>query len=245
MIALPPIPFDRRLGRHQHFDEKSRAHPIRTELEAVPQVPRSYTWRCKDNLDQGDVGACVGFSIAHEIAARPVEADLLVDFGLAMEIYHMGQDRDPWPGRDYEGTSVLAGIQAAVELGWYTGYKWAFGLRDVVMTIAYKGPVVLGIPWLGDMFDPDDKGVIHYSGGYAGGHAILANRSMCYWPPSIRGVSRTFENLDRDASMVGLHNSWGRDWGTEGECLISLRDLDLALRQGGEACVPVGRKVAA
>ena len=62
---------DIRLDRIIFFDERSRAYPIR-RMVAVKK-PRSYTWRCKTYLDQGSEGACVGFGIAHELAARPSE----------------------------------------------------------------------------------------------------------------------------------------------------------------------------
>lgn len=215
-----------RLGRVPEFDERSRAFPIRSLLP--PRAPRSYTWSCKATLDQGTEGACVGFSWTHERIARPVVG--WGDAAAARSLYHAAQGLDPWaggayPGADpfYEGTSVLAGAKAAQNAGHFTEYRWAFGLDDVLLTLGYRGPVVLGLDWHEDMFDPDADGLLHVSGGVAGGHAILAN-----------GVSVR-------RRLVRLHNSWGADWGLDGEAFIGFDDLDRLLAADGEACIPTGR----
>ncbi|HJP04610.1 MAG: hypothetical protein QGH46_04280 [Gammaproteobacteria bacterium] len=57
---------DRRMDRVIEFDERSRDYPLRRRARR-----RSYTWRCDKYLNQGEEGACVGFSIGHELAARP------------------------------------------------------------------------------------------------------------------------------------------------------------------------------
>lgn len=50
-----------KFGRIPHFDKRSRKFPI-SALITEGAVPRSYTWRCLLNLDQGSTPACVGFS---------------------------------------------------------------------------------------------------------------------------------------------------------------------------------------
>jgi C1A family cysteine protease len=44
--------------------------------------------------------------------------------------------------------------------------------------------------------------------------------------------------VDLENSYVLLRNSWGRGWGTLGDCKISLYDLGALLREQGEACIP-------
>lgn len=83
--------------------------------------------------------------------------------------------------------------------------------------------MVLGIDWYNDMFDPDADGLLHVTGGVAGGHAILAN-----------GVS-----LKR--RQVRLENSWGVNWGVDGHAYLGFDDLGTLLAGDGEACVPVKR----
>lgn len=216
------------LGRIPQFDQRSRAFPIRTLVAA--RTPRSYTWSCGATLDQGAEGSCVGHAWAHELVARPVVV-AGIDHATAVGLYYAAQGLDAWdggayPGADpfYEGTSVLAGAKAVQNAGYITEYRWAFGLEDLVLGLGYHGPAVLGIEWHDAMFDPDADGLLHVSGGVAGGHAILAN-----------GVSVR-------RRLVRLHNSWGPGWGVNGEAFIGFDDLATLLAADGEACIPVGRR---
>ncbi len=209
------------LGRLEEFDERSRAYPIRTLLAGIT-MPRSYTWSCSVQLDQGSIGACVGFSWAAELAARPVVVPSITNT-TGLQIYYSAQQADEWPGHDYEGTSVLAGAKTAQMMGYIDEYRWAFSFDDVLLSIGYKGPAVLGIPWYEGMDWPSAGGYIRPTGALRGGHAILAN-----------GVSvRT--------GFVRLHNSWSSSWGVNGDCFISFEDLRTLLEQHGEACIPVRR----
>lgn len=209
-----------KLGRLLEFDERSRNFPIRLML--VPNLPlRSYTWSCKEHLDQGLTPTCVGFAFVHEAIARPKVLHSTSE--RALIVYHEAQLIDEWPGESYTGTSILAGAKVTKAQGWYAEYRWAFTLDDVLRTIGYKGPVVLGINWYETMFAPDSTGQIRVGGGVVGGHAILAN-----------GVS--IKN-----KLIRLHNSWGPRWGKSGDCFISFLDIERLLGESGEVCVPVKR----
>jgi hypothetical protein len=208
------------LDRRVEFDSKSRSYPIRQLLPVKPL--RSYTWACDTYLDQGQEGTCVGHAWAHEIAARPNVHK--ADSQLAHDLYRRARQLDQWPGEDYSGTSVLAGAKATQEAGYLTEYRWGFGIDDLLATLAYHGPAVLGINWMTDMWDVDDAGYIHATGTVAGGHAILAH-----------GVNIKSES-------VLLRNSWGITWGRRGGCRITFADLDQLLHDEGEACVPVVRR---
>lgn len=211
---------DRRLDRVKQFDERSRAYPIRAALPSTK--PRSYTWSCNVFLDQGQEGACVGFSLAHELNARPVVVHVDADYA-RNQIYREARKIDEWPGEDYEGTSVLAGAKILHNLGYFTEYRWAFGLDDLILAVGRHGPAVLGVNWYEGQFDPDPNGFIHVGGELAGGHAILCN------------------GVNLKGRYFTLHNSWGQDWGNNGECKISFEDIDRLLHEQGEVCVPVMR----
>lgn len=214
---------DRRLDRLVQFDQRSRNFPVRALISAAVK-PRSYTWSCDAWLDQGREGACVGFSISHEAASRPVVVRGITAT-IAQRVYKRAQQIDEWEGEEYDGTSVLAGIKAAQERGWYGEYRWAFGLNDLILAVGYKGPAVLGINWYEGMLEVGPKGIIRPTGDIAGGHAILCN-----------GVS--IKNR-----LFRLHNSWGEGWGIFGDCFISFDDMDRLLHEQGEACVPVKRNI--
>ena len=76
---------DIRLGRIPFFDERNLEYPIRTITQN--KKLRSYTWQCNEWFNQGNIGACVGFSIAHELAARPVEQKGLTNDYIIKDIY--------------------------------------------------------------------------------------------------------------------------------------------------------------
>lgn len=209
----------RTLDRRVHFDPRSRAYPIRALLDTTQ--PRSYSWRCDTWLNQGREGACVGYAWAHEAAARPVVR--AVTDTTAQGVYRRARQLDPWPGEDYDGTSVLAGAKAAREAGFLTEYRWAFGLTDVLAAISRRGPVIFGVNWHEGMWDTDAAGFIHADGPVVGGHAILGT------------------GVNVRARTVTLHNSWGRGWGRAGKALISWDDLGWLLADDGECCVPVTR----
>ena len=220
---------DKRLTRIVQFDDKSRDYPIRA-LISDEATPRSYTWRCDAWLDQGMEGACVGFSLSHELIARP--SVVQVDGTFAREkVYWEAQKKDPWAGGAYpgaspfyEGTSVLAGVEVLRKMGYIQEYRWAFGLEDLVMAVGHKGPAVLGVPWYDTMFEPHGCGYLHIGNGTAaGGHAILC-----------KGV-----NVKKE--YFTLHNSWGKSWGNNGSCKISWADMDRLLNEQGEAVIPLTR----
>lgn len=212
---------DPRLGRVASFDERSRQYPIRALLDRTAK-PRSYTWRLGLHLDQGNTPACTGFSTAHELAAKPVVVDH-VDQVLAMSLYIQARKNDEWPGEDYDGSSVLGAMKAASLGGYYSEYRWAFGIDDLILGVGHHGPSILGINWYDQMFHPDDDGTIHVGGSVAGGHAILCN-----------GVNVKQERF-------WLSNSWGLDWSLNGGCWISFADTERLLKEDGEAVIPLKR----
>lgn len=221
---------DPRLARIQQFDERSRSFSIMTSVGGAKKA-RSYTWRCLEQFDQGQQGACVGFAMAHELVARPKEIKHLSAAFAQKKIYWEAQKIDPWEGGSYpgaapayEGTSVLAGVQILKKLGYIEQYRWAFGLNDLVMAVGYSGPAVLGVPWYEGMFKPHSCGYLHTDGQKAGGHAILC------------------KGVDVKARTFTLHNSWGSAWGNHGDALISWTEMEKLLHEQGEAVIPVGRK---
>lgn len=209
------------LDRLPQVDPKSlERYHVRALLAALPAAPRSYTWPCTTWLDQEREGACVGFSWAHELAARPTAVPQTRDD--AERWYHRAQQLDGYPD-DQEGSSVLAGAKAVQEAKLIGEYRWADGVPDLAAAIGRVGPAVLGIDWTEAMFKPDPDGTVHVTGDVAGGHAILC-----------RGVnikSRYFV----------LRNSWGRSWGRDGDCRVSWDDMEILLGSGGEACIPSGK----
>lgn len=222
------VVYDPRLTRIPAFDERSRNYPVMATITATK--PRSYTWACKTHLNQGVEGACVAAGFAHELIARPSVVDGITFPWARDNIYYEAQKIDEWSGGSYpgaypkyEGTSVLAGAKVVQKLGYVKEYRWAFGVDDLIMAVGYKGPAVIGVNWYQMMRNTDAAGFIRPIGDYLGGHCVL-----------VKAVNVKEEYFT-------IHNSWGEDWGTGGDCKITFDDMHILLQEGGEACIPLSR----
>jgi hypothetical protein len=230
------------VDRLPEFDERSRRFAAVSPDDTRPFPSRG--WACNVYNDQGREGACVGFAWSHELAARP--RIIPTNNTFALEIYRRAQQLDYWPGEDYSGTSVLAGVKAVQErlnsagIPYIGSYRWAFGIADVLRVLSYAGPVVLGIDWYYDMYTPNEKNYITPTGELVGGHAILAkHQRIVKLNPDLPA---DMSNIDVDRSHVRLHNSWGTGYGLGGDAFITVRNLNKLLQDGGEACIPFNRK---
>jgi hypothetical protein len=238
---------DRRLDRIYMQDLRSLNFLVAARPEVgLIKKPRSYTWLLQQWLDQGAEGACVGFGYAHDLAARPAVVVGITDDYARMSLYYRFQREDPWPGGAYpgaspryDGTAVLAGAKVCTDMGYYSGYDWALNASEVAQGIAYTGPAVLGLTWHEGMWDADSNGFIHPTGKVIGGHCICAVAVKIVWKSwHSRMFSQNWENVDMERSYITLHNSWGKSWGTNGRVKLSLAELDLLMKDNGEACFP-------
>lgn len=230
---------DRRLDRLPQFDPESRKYSIYHE----PGKPlEARLWALDTFLDQGQEGSCVGHGWAHELAAEPVSVEM--KSAHAIKIYREAQKRDPWPGENYEGTSVLGAAKYLVEQGCINSYLWAFSLEDAVRSIVNAGPVVIGVNWYTGMGNTDRDGYIHVSGEVRGGHCVVLVGFNPVWtfPES---ADRSWANIDLKRSYLTVHNSWGKTWGVVGRAKITLQDFDRLRKEQGEVCIPVGRNAVA
>lgn len=217
---------DPRLDALVEFDERSRLYPIATLTRAV--VLRTRSHRIQTRLDQGQEGACVGFGWAHELASTPAPwAGLTNDF--ARQLYKDAQQVDEWPGDSYSGTSVLAGAKVMAARGYMREYRWTFGIDDLLDALML-GPVVVGTNWHDSMYDPPSTRLLDTSGRVVGRHCYL-----------IRGLTLKprLKGLVKVGPCVRVWNSWS--WN---DAYITVEDFERLLLDGGEGCVPVGRRRA-
>lgn len=217
---------DPRLDRCVFFDERSWNYRAISLLK-VAQIrkPRTRRWKVSQTLDQGREGACVGFGISHELIANPAAVQGITN-EFARQLYFAAQKLDPWEGGSYpgahpvyEGTAVLAGLKAAQAMQYFDEYRWCFGLDDLILTVGYVGPVIIGVNWYEGMMDYDQNNFIHVTGGIAGGHCTLVS------------------GVDTKGEFAEIHNSWG----DSRKMKISFADLNRLLKEEGEAAVPIRR----
>jgi hypothetical protein len=225
---------DRVLDRIPEFHPASLNFPVCAALSSEQQkTPKTTTWTIPAGspiLDQGQEGACVGFGITNELRFNPVPIPGLDATFARQRIYWPAQQGDPWPGGSYpgatpvyEGTSVHAGIQVGVDLGYYTEFRWAFSEPEMMLGVGYLGPAVIGINWYSGMYRPNAKGFLTVTGDKVGGHCILVKA------------------VNVRSGYYTVYNSWGPTWGDKGCAKISRSDMAKLLDQDGECCLITGR----
>lgn len=176
------------------------------------QRPKLVVWPGGVRYDQGNEGACVGYSISGWCSAWDYKQKQYTWYD-AHWLYREAQKADEWPGEAYSGTSVRAGLDVARHRGvpqrdnaqrlFLTEYRWATQTEDLLDHIAFVGPIVCGMDWYGD-FDKPKRGTINGKSVYQigvndlgrrrGGHSIMAS-----------GYCRD----DEGKEWIRFQNSWG------------------------------------
>lgn len=207
-----------------HHDPASRGYAA---VELVPDEPAGdVTWRPGRVLDQGREGSCTGHATVGVIGAEP-QSFPRISSSMAVQWYHLAQRLDEWPGEHYEGTSVNAAMKLGRSLGWWGGWRWAFG-ADEMRRALVLGPLVVGVPWHAGMYETDAEGVVVVRGQQVGGHALAvvgwshdyAGRGPGYW----------------------WRNSWGPGYGNGGSAFVPEDTMRGLLEGVGECAVPVGQR---
>jgi hypothetical protein len=225
---------DPRLGRLAEWDSRSDRFLIRSLLPStMMREPRSYSWPISiPVLNQGQQGACVGFTCSEELAAQP-KIVKGIDNTFAFNLYWDIQDDDEWSGSERPGSvpqSAGTSIHAAARLlcfrGFWPTYTWAKALDEVKAVVSWDGPMVAGTSWYTGMMETDEDGFVWPTGYIEGGHAWL-----------VRGY-----NLKRRAFRC--RNHWTTQWGIGGEFWVHEEVMDqLIHEQFAEFCRPLTRAI--
>lgn len=212
------------LGRKVQHDARSRNFA----LDSLPLVARakvvSKQW---DNhsgvLNQGNLGACVGFSSTAALASTPnfELSGLTVDTdfeGLALRTYAQATILDEFQGQyppDDTGSSGLGGAKALQKSGYISAYTHAFSFKALLGALQF-GPVITGTKWYEGMFSPSRAGEVKISGEVSGGHEWM-----------IFGV-------DVEKKRILAQNSWGEDWGQYGCFWLTYATMERLLGEEGD-----------
>jgi hypothetical protein len=237
---MPATP--RATGRRLNHDPRSR------NFAAPRRVLRPMSWSHTMGpvLDQGQINGCTGWSgadwlnsakaIAHRRrwnlrhASARADAHYLGD-PEGLELYKLATRNDPfrwvYPPTD-GGSSGLGVAKALKSLGIIDEYLWTFDFSQMLAQ-AQAQPVLIGSLWTDAMSDPDAKGLIHIGTEAQIRSAIGSDMGHEY---TLRGV-----NWSRKTARI--RNHWSADWGTKGEALIPLAELErLIIEFKGDVMVP-------
>lgn len=209
----------KRLGRHVLHDPKS----LQFLVKPAAALAVSIEWQFKSRpLDQGDLGACTGFSTIHCMGTDPYFPTMqnwVLDEDLARKVYSMATARDPWEGvwpTEDTGSDGLSAAKSAKDLGLISGYLHMTSV-DAMITGLQTGPIIVGVPWYSGFDRPDAYGNVVLSGSVRGGHEF-----------AVLGV-----NLE--AKKFKCLNSWGTGFADNGYFYVSFADMARLLSEYGDA----------
>ena len=133
----------RRFGRIHAPDPRDASYPMRALLPAVPSTRTQRYWSATGWWgDQKDTPECVAYAWLHWLEDGPVpQRSAPPPIILPDVLYHDAQDRDEFPGTNYDGTSVRGAVKALVARGFVKNYHWAQTLEDIVQALLEVGPV--------------------------------------------------------------------------------------------------------
>lgn len=187
--------------------------------------------------DQRDTSECVGFSWAGFMRAQPLAFTIP-----PLSIYNGAKRLDPYPGEEYDGTTVRAGGKYLLSMHDFAEYVWTLDMQHIKQWIYYHAPVVVGTNWYKDMFTPEPirskiihgspapggrvEHYLHPTGSLEGGHAWL------------------IYGYDDDQNFFRMVNSWGRSWAAGGRAVITYNEFQRLFAEDGEACSAIKVKLA-
>lgn len=188
-------------------DVRDRDFPFALALPpvALTELPPSRYWRRgPTRLNQGTLGACVAFAGANWQQSRPLTT--AVTNQSAINDYYACKAIDGLPPGT-EGTYDRALMKVYQDRGQVGRYLWAQNPDEFKAWILSTGPVLIGVPWFEQMFNPSADHYLTLAGNEVGGHEIL-----------VRGYSNY-------RKAYGIENSWGPNWGDNGLAWLHESDL--------------------
>lgn len=214
------------------FKKLTLESPLTVERRIKVPALRSY-------YDQGQYGACVGFSSSWMMSIYNSPPTEKYD---AMWLYHQAQlnDNDPFTDPTYDnGTYVWAAFDVLKKQGHrrvfkdregdpllsngIKSYYWCKSVDEIRTAISLKRPVVFGINWYNEFMNPIKKDGEDYIGTKSLG-SILGGHAICCY-----GASDKRESFR-------LINSWGLAYPL---VWITYKTVERLIKEDGEFCVAI------
>lgn len=220
--ARPDLPHP--LGRHLNHDARSRLFPYRAEPRELVSVKHV---RHIDVLDQGNLGSCTGNAGigclgtgAFFATVTPLDEYHVLNEADAVALYSAATRIDPWGGTyppEDTGSDGLSIAKVLKANGMIAGYEHAFGLDQALQALMDR-PVITGVNWYDQMFNPTDEGLVRIGGSVAGGHEFVV------------------DGYDQIRGWVWGTNSWG-PWAVNGRFAMEAETWGKLLDQQGDVTV--------
>lgn len=225
-VPWHPSPHGGPLGRNRNHDPRSWAYRV---VRTAPVIQSVTHYRVVQPYDQGDIGSCVPNAGKGTLSTHPFGHRFTSERIIRTVDYPALTRMDDVPGAyppDDTGSDGLSFAKYAVSKGWIKGpYRHAMGIDDAVDALMGQ-PLMTGTPWLEQMDDPDDAGLVTVGGQIRGGHEY-----------SVVGYRRRGTVADYSQDRVYCVNSWGVTWGRRGRFFMRVSDWAKLLEQDGDVTV--------
>jgi len=212
---------DKKLGRHIEHDDRSWNYKLDTSKIEIVDVEHD---RFIPILNQGQVGACTGFAGIGGVGSHPFsdtsEPYYHLDTSGAMKLYSDNEILDGgvgYPPQDV-GSSGLSTAKNLKKHNMISEYRHTFTIDDALKALT-QYPIITGIRWHKDMYNPDPDGRVHPTGVIVGGHEIEAFK------------------IDKENMRIWFYNSWGEQWGVKGTFYLTWEDYAFLLSERGDVTV--------
>jgi len=168
-------------------------------------------------LNQGYTNHCVGFGGAGWGINEPISDNYLDEDG--HKFYYLCKIVDGEPENE-DGSYVRSIAKVLKNVGRVDAYAFASDMASIKWWLLNRGPLIVGTVWTSGMFTVRPDNTVDISGTPQGGHCYVLNAY-------------------RKDNYIRIQNSWGFDWGIDGQAWIAAADFEQIFRYGGEAMTAV------
>jgi len=234
---LPPTP------EKQEDNDRYQVRSLRYKAPAVVEKSFSYNPSWVDEMDQGNIGACVGYSCSWMMSYY--NSKLYNSYRL----YKQAQkdDGDPNTSGDNDGAYLWSAGSVLKKRGHalyntdtflleegVASYYWAKTVDEIRVACDLNRPPVFGIPWFSSFSSPSGGWIGENSswGSILGGHAI--------W---LQACSDSKVGPKGNRGAVALLNTWGKGWNGGNPVWISYKSIERLFTYQSECMVVLDRSL--